>query len=158
MGPPGMDMYQMYVFTPMVKGGMDYIWVGLVYKPHGLFARNVKKCATFLRTFLDRFESKIDVVPSQAYFLQKRRGVRPLCHPMPSWICVDTIIPCPGVVNKEGVHWSEAITFQMMIATSHFFHGIKERLHIFIPLEFKHHRDTRPMWRTAFFSYLDGVW
>ena len=24
-----------------------------------------------------------------------------------------------------------------MIATSHFFHGIKERLHVFIPLEFK---------------------
>ena len=41
----------------------------------------------------------------------------------------------------------------MMIATSHFFNGIEERSHVFIPLEFKHHRD-----RTAFFSYLNGVW
>ena len=100
--------------------------------------------------------------PSQAYFLQKRRGVGPLCCLMPSWICVDTSIPCPGVIDKEGadtigVHSSQTITFWMMI-TSHFFNGIKERSHVFIPLEFNHQRNTRPMWRTAFFSYLDGVW
>ena len=70
---PGIDMYQMYVVTLMVKGGMHYTRVGLVYKPHSLFARNVKKCATFLRTFFDRCESKIDVTPSQVYFLQNRR-------------------------------------------------------------------------------------
>ena len=46
----------------------------------------------------------------------------------------------------------------MMITTSHFFHGIEEWSHVFIPLEFKHHKDTRPLWRMAFFSYLDGVW
>ena len=82
---------------------------------------------------------------------------------MPSWICVDTIISCPGVVDKEGadtlgVHFSQTITFRMMIATTHFFYGIEERSHVFIPLEFKHHRDTRPLRRTAFFSYLNGVW
>ena len=31
------------------------------------------------------------------------------------------------------------------------------RSHVFIQLEFKHHRDTRPLWRTAFFSYLNRV-
>ena len=46
----------------------------------------------------------------------------------------------------------------MMIATSHFFNVIKERSHVFIPLEFKHRRDTRLIWRIAFFSYLDGIW
>ena len=79
----------------------------------------------------------------------------PLCHPMPSWICVDTLIPCPGVVDKEGadtvgVHSSQTITFRMIV-TTHFFYGIKERAHVFIPLEFKHYRDTRPLLRTAFF-------
>ena len=69
LGSPGIDMYQMYVITPMVKGGMHYVGVGLVYKPHGLFAGNVERCATFLRTFFDRCESEIDVAPSQAYFL-----------------------------------------------------------------------------------------
>ena len=29
---------------------------------------------------------------------------------------------------------------------------------MFIQLESKHRRDTRPLWRTAFFSYLNGVW
>ena len=87
----------------------------------------------------------------------------PLCHPMPSRICVDILIPCPGVVDKEGadtigVHSSQTITFRIMIATTHFFYGIKERSHVFIQLEFKHCKDTRPLWRTAFFSYLDGVW
>ena len=32
----------------------------------------------------------------------KEEGCGPLCHPMPSWICVDTLIPCPGIVDKEG--------------------------------------------------------
>ena len=102
LGPPGIDMYQMYIVAPMVKAGMTYIRVGLIYKPHGLFAEDVKRCATFLRTFFNRCESEIDVAPSQVYFLQKRRGVGPLCHPMPTWICVNSIIPCPGVINKEG--------------------------------------------------------
>ena len=146
----------------MVKAGLTYVGVGLIYKPYGLFAGNVQRCTTFLRTFFDS-ESEIDVAPSQAYFLQKRRGMGPLCHPMPSWICFDSIIPCPGVIDKEGadtvgVHSSQKITFRMMIATTHFFHGIEERVHVFILLEFKHCRDTQPLWRTAFFSYLDRVW
>ena len=67
------------------------------------------------------------------------------------------------MVDKEGadiigVHSPQTITFQMVIATSHFFYGIEERSHAFILLEFKHRKDTRPLWRTAFFSYLDGVW
>ena len=142
---------------------MTYFKVGLIYNPLGLFAGNVERCTKFLRTFFNRCESEIDVAPSQAYILQKRRGVGPLCHPMPSWICVDSIIPCPDVIDKEGadtvgVHSSQTITFRMMITMTHFFNGIKESLHVFIPLEFKHCRGTKPLWRTAFFSYLDGVW
>ena len=45
-----------------------------------------------------------------------------------------------------------------MITLTHFFHGIEERVHVVIPLEFKHCRDTQSLWRTAFFSYLDRVW
>ena len=155
-------MYQMYIVAPMVKAGMTYVGVGLIYKPHGLFAGNVKRCTTLLRTFFDRCESKINVASSQAYFFQKRRGVRPHCHPVSTWICVNSIIPCPIVIDKEradtvGVHSSQTITFRMTIATTHFFHGIEERVHVFIPLEFKHCRDTQPLWRMAFFSYLDGV-
>ena len=131
LGSLDIDMYQMYIVAPMVKAGMTYIGVGLIYKPHGLFAGGIKRCATFLRTFFDRCESVVDVAPSQAYFLRKRRGVSPLCHPMPTWICVDSIIPCPGVINKEGadtidVHSSQTITFRMMITSTHFFHGIEE--------------------------------
>ena len=141
---------------------MTYIRVGLIYKPHGLFAGDIERCTIFLRTFFNRCESEINVAPSQAYFLCERRGVGPLCHPMPTWICVDSIIPCPGVIDKEGadtvgVHSSQTITFRMMITSTHFFCGIEERAHVFIPLKFKHHRDTQSLWRTAFFSYLDRV-
>ena len=136
-GSLGIDMYQMYVVAPMVKAGMTY--VGLVYKSHGLFAGGIQRCAMFLRTFFNRCESEVDVAPSQEYFLQKRRGVSPLCHPMPNWTCVESIIPCPGVIDKEstdtvGVHPSQTITFRMMNASTHFFHGIKERAHVFILL------------------------
>ena len=163
IGSPDINMYQMYIVVPMVKAGMTCIGVGLIYKPHGLFAGNVKRCATFLRTFLDRCESEINVAPSRAYFLQKRRGVGPLCHPMLTWICTDSIIPCQGVINQEradtvGVHLSQTIIFRMMIALTHLLHGIKERAHVFIPFKFKHCRCTQSLWRTAFFSYLDEVW
>ena len=155
LGSMGIDMYQMYIVAPMVKAGMTYIGVGLIYKPHGLFAGGIKRCAMFLRTFFNRCESEIDVALSQAYFLQKRRGVSPLCCPMPTWICVDSIILCPGVIDKGadmvGVHSSQMITFRMMIASTHFFHGIEERAHVFIPLDFKHPRDNQSLWRT-------GVW
>ena len=100
-GSPGINMYQMCIVAPMVQAGMTYVRVGLVYKPHGLFAGNEERCATFLRTFFNRCQSEIDVAPSQAYFLQKKSGVGPLCHPMPTWISVDSIIPCPGVIDKE---------------------------------------------------------
>ena len=139
IGSPGINMYQMYIVIPMVKGGMHYIRAGLIYKPHGLFAGNVKRWATFLRTFFVRCESEINVAPSQAYFLQKR-GVGPLCCSMPSWICFNILIPCPSVVDKELI---------LLV----FIHP----KHVFIPLEFKHCRDTRPLWRMAFFSYRDGV-
>ena len=130
VGSPGIDMYQLYVVTPMVKGGMYYVGVGLVYKPHGFFARNIERCATFLRTFFDRCESEIDVAPSQAYYFERGvwdLSVTPCCHGS-----VNTLILCPGMVDKEGadtidVHSSQTITFQMMIATSHFFHGIEEK-------------------------------
>ena len=69
LGSPGIDMYQMYVVAPMVKVGMTYIGVGLIYKPHGLFSGGIKRCATFLRTFFGRCEHEVDVAPSQAYFL-----------------------------------------------------------------------------------------
>ena len=45
-----------------------------------------------------------------------------------------------------------------MTTSTQFFHGIKERVHVFIPLDFKHPRDNRSLWRTGFFSYLDRVW
>ena len=120
IGSPGIDMYQMYIVASMVKAGMTYIRFGLIYKLYGLFAGNIERFTTFLRTFFNRCESEINVAPSQAYFLQKRRGVSPLCHPMPTWICVNSIIPCPGVIDKEGadtvgVHSSQKITFRMMI-------------------------------------------
>ena len=69
IGSPGIDMYQMYIVAPLVKAGMIYVGVGLIYKPHGLFAGNIGICATFLRTFFDRCEGEINVAPSQAYFL-----------------------------------------------------------------------------------------
>ena len=69
LGSPGIDMYQMYIVAPMVKVGIIYIGVGLIYKLHGLFPGGIKRCATFLRTFFNRCESEIDVAPSQAYFL-----------------------------------------------------------------------------------------
>ena len=69
LGSPGIDMYQIYIVAPMVKAGMTYIGVCLIYKPHGLFAGGIKRCAIFLRTFFDRCESEVNVALNQAYFL-----------------------------------------------------------------------------------------
>ena len=45
-------MYQRYTFAPMVKAGVHYVRLGLVYKPCNLFAGNIRKCANSLEAFL----------------------------------------------------------------------------------------------------------
>ena len=82
---------------------------------------------------------------------------------MLSWICVDTVTLCLGVIDPEeaqfqAIRSSQTLPFQMMVATRHAFHSIQERANVFIPLEFRHPRDMRPRWRTASFQYLDKVW
>ena len=76
----------------MVKAGMTYVRVGLIHKPRGLFAGNVERCTTFLRTFFDRCESEIDVASVRHTSIE--RGVVwdlsvALCHlgsvPTPSF-------------------------------------------------------------------------
>ena len=57
LGSLGIDTYQMYIVAPMVKAGMTYIGVGLIYTPHGLFAGCIEKCTMFLRTSFNRCES-----------------------------------------------------------------------------------------------------
>ena len=87
----------------------------------------------------------------------KRGGVWDLCvtpchpgslltpsSPVQVWLTRRELIPSVFIRSKPSL--------QMMIATS------QERLHVFIPLEFMHHKDTRPLWRMAFFTYLNGVW
>ena len=71
--------------------------------------------------------------------------------------------PCPGVINPERaqahtIHSSQTLTFCIMLATKHHFHGIQERANVLIPLESRDPRDIRPRWRTASFQYLDRVW
>ena len=46
LGSLGIDMYQMYIVATMVKARMTYVGVDLVYKPDGLFAGGIKRCAT----------------------------------------------------------------------------------------------------------------
>ena len=103
------------------------------------------------------------MAPSQAFFLRKRRELGPLCQPLPSWICVNTITLCPGVVDPEGaqsqaIYSTQVLTVHMMLATNHRFKGIQEKAMVFIQLEFRDPQDTRSQWRVASFEYLDGVW
>ena len=163
VGAPCIDIYQMYVVVPMIQGGIPYIGVGLVYRSPSLYVGTNEDCTIFLKAFFTHCESSIDVAPSQAFFLRKRRELRPLFCPMPSWICVDTVTLCPGVIDPEGaqartIHSSQTLTFHMMLATKHHFHSIQERANVFIPFEFRDPRDIRPRWRTASFQYLNGVW
>ena len=76
-------MYQMYVVAPMVKGGMYYIGVGLVYKPHGLFAGNVKNVPHSSGLSLIDVKVKLMWPPAKCTFFE-RGGVWDLsvtqCH------------------------------------------------------------------------------
>ena len=102
-------------------------------------------------------------MPSQAFFLRKRRELGLLCRPLPSWICVNTVTLCSGVVDPEraqsqAIYSTQALTFHMMLATNHRFEGIQERAMVFISLEFRDPLDIRSQWRVASFKNLDGVW
>ena len=147
----------------MIQGGIPYIGVGHVYRSPSLHVGTNEDCTIFLKAFFACCETSVDVAPSQAFFCRKRRELGPLCCPMPSWICVDTVTPCPGVIDLEGaqahaIHSSQTLTFCMMLATKHYFHCIQESANVFIPLEFRDLRDIRSRWRTASFQYLEGMW
>ena len=87
IGSPCIDIYQMYIVVPMIWGGIPYIGVGLIYQSPSLFVGTNEDCIIFLKAFFACCKSSVDIAPSQAFFLRKRRGVGPLCCPMPSWIC-----------------------------------------------------------------------
>ena len=163
IGLPCIDIYQMYVAILMILGGIPYIGVGLVYRSPTLFIGTNEDCTNFLKVFFAHCKSSVNIAPSQAFFLQKRRGIGPLCCPMLSWICVNTVKLCPGVINPEGAQSqaicsSQILTFRMMVATRHAFHSIQERANVFSPLELRYPRDMRPRWRTASYQYLNRVW
>ena len=99
---PCIDKYQMFIIVPMTWSGIPYVRVRLIYQSPSLFIGTNEDCTIFLKAFFACCKSSVDVAPSQAFFLQKRRGIGPLCHPMPSWICVDTVTLCPGVIDPEG--------------------------------------------------------
>ena len=144
----------MYIVISMIWDSIPSIRVGLIYRSPSLFVGTNEDCTIFLKAFFACCESSVNVAPSQAFFLQKRRGVEPLCHPGRCG-CVDTVMLCLGVIDPEGaqsraIHSSQTLTFWMMVATRH--------ANVFISLEFRHPRDIRCRWRTNSFQYLNGVW
>ena len=89
----------MWLFPLLVVA--SHVGVGLVYRCSNLHVGDIEDCTIFLKTFDTCCESSVDVTPSQAFFLRKRRELGPLCRPLPSWICIDTVTLCPGVVDPE---------------------------------------------------------
>ena len=91
-------MYQVYIVAPMVKAGMTYIRVGLIYKPHGLFVQKTKDAPHFSGL------SSIDVKVRSMWLLVRCTSFEKggVLDPMQTWIYVNSIIPCPGVIDKEG--------------------------------------------------------
>ena len=161
IGSNCINMYQMYMVVPTVHHGIPYVGVGIVYRCSSLHIRDIKDCTIFLKTFAC-CESSVNMVPSQAFFLRKRRELGPLCLPLPLWICVNTITLHPGVVDPEGaqsraIYSTQELTFCMMLATNHHFKGIQEKATVFIPLKFRDPQDFRSQWRVASFKYLKGV-
>ena len=151
IGSNCIDMYQMYVAVPTVRHGIPYVGVGLVYLCLSLHIGDIEDCTIFLKMFFTHYESSVNMAPSQAFFLRKRRELGPLCQPLPSWICINTITLCPGVVDPEraqsrAIYSTQVLTFHMMLATKHHFEGIQEKAMVFIPLEFRDLQDTRSQW------------
>ena len=124
----GSNCSDMYVVVSTVCHGIPYVGVGLVYQCSNLHVGDIEDCTIFLKTFFACCESSVDVAPSQAFFLRKRRELGPLCRPLPSCICINTTTLCPGVVDPEraqsrAIYSTQALTFRMMLATKHRFKG-----------------------------------
>ena len=79
LGSNCIDLYQMYVVVPTVRRGIPYVGVGLVFRCSNLHTGDIEDCTIFLKTFLARCERSVDLVPSQAFFLSKRRELGSLC-------------------------------------------------------------------------------
>ena len=73
IGSNCIDMYQMYLVVPTVRCGIPYVGVGIVYRCSSLHVGDIEYCTIFLKTFLACCESSVNMAPSQAFFLRKRR-------------------------------------------------------------------------------------
>ena len=112
--------------------------------------------------FFDRCESEINVAPSQAYFLRKRRGGLSVtqCHLGSVWT------PSSHVwvwsTRKELTHsWCSFIPNHHFLNDDHnivLLQWYRRKVACVHTSGVKHQRDTRLMWRTAFFSYRNGEW
>ena len=149
LGANCINLYQMYLVVPTVRGGIPYVGIGLLYRSSNLHVGSIEDCTIFLKAFFSRCGNKVDVAPSQAFFLCKRCELGPLCWPLPSWLCIDTMTPCLGIVAPEktqarAIHSTSTLTFRLLLATTHWFEGIEEKASVFIP--FKDDQDIRPLW------------
>ena len=72
------DPYQAYVITPIIKGGFQYVGVGLVFKLATIAAGHITKCKMFLNSFFSLCGDLPDVEPREVYLLRKCWGVGPL--------------------------------------------------------------------------------
>ena len=71
------DTYQAYVIAPIVKGGLQYVGVGLVFKPATIGTGHITMCKMFLDLFLLCGDLP-DMEPRVVYLLTKCWGVGPL--------------------------------------------------------------------------------
>ena len=72
------DPYQAYVIVSIIKGGFQYVGVGLVFKPATIGASCIAKCKMFLNSFFSSCGDLPNVEPREVYLLKKCEGVGPL--------------------------------------------------------------------------------
>ena len=69
VGTNCINLYQMYLVVPTIRGGIPYVGVGLLYRSSNLHVGSIEDCTIFLKAFFTHCKSSVDVVPSQAFFL-----------------------------------------------------------------------------------------
>ena len=122
IGSNCIDMYQMYVVVPTVCCGIPHVGVGVVYQCSSLHIGDIEDCTIFLKTFFAHCESSVDMVPSQAFFLRKRRvgslvltlalvNLRRYCHTM-SWCGGPRGIPIPSYLFYTGTDFPHDVGYQ----------------------------------------------
>ena len=138
------NLYESYLVTPVIVGGIQFLGVAVIRKSYNLPTRDANDCVGFLQGFtswwMNHAESQEESRSAMAFLMSKISGHGLSPYLLLSWIVVPSCIVGDGLQlksgNINGSYEHNSLTFRMMLASKAYVDHLGNNcMHTSIPLE-----------------------